>query len=207
MPANLKAGPNAGRMQSRSQRWIGERTRLARGFAPSRHKFFRKAIQKDVSARARLQRARSDGQAFKPAREGARAPQKTKKSLAMPMGIVTRGVILRALGEYMRKFKRFPPRTLRFRSLLILAGAFALLAAFTPWANAALIRYYNMEGVEPTPPYPVNLDSHPPAIEIGGLGRTLDLDNGNPGVPYPSTRTSAETGLPGNIAPGDPART
>ena len=102
----------------------------------------------------------------------------------------------------MRKFKRFPPRTLRFRSLLILAGALLLLAAFTPCANAALLRFYDMEGVEPTPPYPVNLDSHPPAIELGGLGRTLFLDNGNPIVPYPGTRTSAETGLPGNIPPG-----
>ena len=67
----------------------------------------------------------------------------------------------------MRKFMRFPPRTLRFRSLLILAGAFALLAAFTPRANAALLRFYDMEGVAPTGNYPVNLDSHPPAIEIG----------------------------------------
>ena len=102
----------------------------------------------------------------------------------------------------MRKFMRFPPRTLRFRSLLILAGAFALLAAFTPRANAAILRFYDMEGVEHTGNYPVNLDSHPPAFEIGGLGRTLFLDNGTAGVPYPSTRTSAETGLPGNIPPG-----
>ena len=45
----------------------------------------------------------------------------------------------------MRKFKRFPPRTLRFRSLLVLAGAFALLAAFAPRSNAALIAYFNFE--------------------------------------------------------------
>ena len=122
----------------------------------------------------------------------------------MPVGIDTRGVILRALGEYMRKFMRFPPRTLRFRSLLILAGAFALLAAFTPRANAGLLCYYNMEGSPPTGNYPVNLDSHPPAL-VTGAGTTLFLDNGTAGVPYPSTRTRTEPGLPGNIAPGDPA--
>ena len=48
------------------------------------------------------------------------------------MGIVTNGVILRALGGYMRKFMRFPPRSLRFRLLLILAGALMLLAALAP---------------------------------------------------------------------------
>ena len=60
----------------------------------------------------------------------------------MPLGIVKNGVILRALGEYMRKFKRFQPRSLPFRLLLILAGAFALLAAFAPRANAALISLF-----------------------------------------------------------------
>ena len=105
----------------------------------------------------------------------------------------------------MRKFMRFPPRTLPLRSLLILAGAFALLAAFSPRANAGLLLYYNMEGVEVTPPYPVNLDSHLPALFSGPLGTTLFLDNGTPGMAYAAVRTSAEIGLPGNIAPGDPA--
>ena len=104
----------------------------------------------------------------------------------------------------MRKFKRFPPRTSRFRSLLILAGAFALLAAFTPRANADLIRYYNMEGVVVTPPYEVNLDSHLPAIEIGA-GTTLILDNGTFGTPFPGLRNVPAPGLPVNVAPGDPA--
>jgi hypothetical protein len=103
----------------------------------------------------------------------------------------------------MRKFKRFPPRTLRFRSLLILAGAFALLAAFTPRANAALLRFYDMEGPDPdTAPYPVNLDSHAPAVETGA-GTTLFLDNGTPGVAYPAIRTSQQAGLVGiNEPPG-----
>ena len=38
-----------------------------------------------------------------------------------------------------------------------------------------------------------------------GSGTTLFLDNGTAGVPYPSTRTRINSGLPGNIAPGDPA--
>jgi hypothetical protein len=105
----------------------------------------------------------------------------------------------------MGRFKVRQLRSLRFRLPLVVAGAFALLATFSPPANAALIRYYNMEGVTVTPPYPVNLDSHLPAVEVGAGTNTLFLDNGTPGVPYPSTRTSAETGLAGNIAPGDPA--
>ena len=105
----------------------------------------------------------------------------------------------------MRKFMRFPPRTLRFRSLLILAGAFALLAAFTPRANADLLRYYNMEGLTPTSPYDVNLDSHLPAIEQGpGIG-TLVMDNGTVGTPYPALFNVPAPGLTANVAPGDPA--
>ena len=101
----------------------------------------------------------------------------------------------------MRKFMRFPPRTLRFRSLLILAGAFALLAAFTPRANAALLRFYDFDGLPPDPTYGVNLASHQPAFEQG-VGTELFLDNGTPGTPYPGTRTSVEAGLSGNLPPG-----
>jgi hypothetical protein len=104
----------------------------------------------------------------------------------------------------MRKFMRSPPRTLRFRSLLILAGAFALLAAFTPRANAGLLFYYNMEGLVVTPPYDVNLDSHPPALMVGA-GTTLLMDNGTFGTPYPGVRNVPAPGLAANLAPGDPA--
>jgi hypothetical protein len=62
----------------------------------------------------------------------------------MPAGIVTTDVILRRLGEYMRESK-FPPLGLRFRFLLILAGALLLLAAVAPSANADLIVYFNFE--------------------------------------------------------------
>ena len=61
------------------------------------------------------------------------------------MGIVTRGVILRALGGYMRKFKTRRLRALPFRSLLILAGALMLLSAFAPRANADVLVYFNFE--------------------------------------------------------------
>jgi hypothetical protein len=107
----------------------------------------------------------------------------------------------------MRKFMRFPPRTLRFRSLLILAGALALLAAFTPRANADLLRYYNMEGVTVTPPYDVNLDSHLPAIEVGA-GTTLVMDNGMDGAArtqYNPLFNVPAPGLTANLAAGDPA--
>jgi hypothetical protein len=63
----------------------------------------------------------------------------------------------------MRKLKRFPPRSLRFRSLLILAGGLMLLAAFAPRTKADLIAYYNFEGT-PTAGFPVNLESHAPAF-------------------------------------------
>ena len=45
----------------------------------------------------------------------------------------------------MRKFMRFPPPNLRFRLLLILAGALMLLAALAPTAKADLIVYFNFE--------------------------------------------------------------
>jgi hypothetical protein len=115
----------------------------------------------------------------------------------MPAGIVKNGVILRALGGYMRKFMQFPPRTLRFRLFLILAGALLLLAALGPNANAqSLIAYYNFEGA-PTSPYPVNLESHPPAF--------FSSDN-NLILTYTASNTSAVSpGLPQNLFPGDPA--
>lgn len=100
----------------------------------------------------------------------------------------------------MRKFMRFPPRTLRFRLLLALAGAFALLAAFTPRANAALVRFYDFEGTA-TPPYPWNLQSHTPAVETGA-GTTLVLDNGTPGMAYPAANTLVEPGLNVNLPAG-----
>ena len=100
----------------------------------------------------------------------------------------------------MRKFMRFPPRTLRFRLLLILAGALMLLAAFAPRANAALIRFYDFEGTD-TPPYPVGLQSNVPAVEIGAA-TTLFLDNGTPGVPFSVASTSQEAGIALNVPPG-----
>jgi hypothetical protein len=46
----------------------------------------------------------------------------------------------------MRKLMRFPAR-LSFRALLLLLAAFLLLVAFAPAANAALIRFYDFEGL------------------------------------------------------------
>jgi hypothetical protein len=109
------------------------------------------------------------------------------------------------LGGTMRKFKTCRTRGLVFRPVLLLAGALLLLAAFAPCANAqALIRFYDMEGSPDTFPYPVNLDSHTPAIETGA-GTTLILDNGIDGVgrmAYDATNTSQQAGLPMNLPPG-----
>ena len=112
----------------------------------------------------------------------------------MPAGIVTRGVILRALGGYMRTFNRFPPRTLRFRPLLILMGALLLMSALAPRANAALAAYFNFQGT-PTPPYPVNMQSKPPAFFSTTM--TTNYSSGN--------MVAESPGLPANVAPGDVA--
>jgi hypothetical protein len=93
--------------------------------------------------------------------------KKSKKSLAMPARIVKNGVILRILGGTMRKHKTCSRRSLPFRLLVILAGAFLLLAAFAPRANAdcpACIRFYDMENPSIDV---VGLGSHQPAIEQG----------------------------------------
>lgn len=111
----------------------------------------------------------------------------------MPTGIVTRGVILRALEGNMRKFERFLPRALPFRLLVFLAGVLMLLGAFAPKANAALIAYFNFEGT-PTPPYPVNLQSQVPP---GFLLTTMTTN-------YNAASTSAQAGIPLNVAVGDP---
>jgi hypothetical protein len=127
-------------------------------------------------------------------------PKKSKKSLAMPPGIVTNGVILQVLGGTMRKFKTCSSRSLPFRLFVIVAGALLLLAAFAPCANADLLRFYDFEGT-PTAPYPVNLDSHQPAAEQGP-GTTLILESTTTGVPYPVANTTANTGIPLNVPPG-----
>ena len=60
-----------------------------------------------------------------------------------------------------------------------------------------------MEGAPDTPPFPVKLESNPPAVEIGPT-TTLFLDNGTPGVVFtnPVIRTSEVPGIPRNLPPG-----
>jgi hypothetical protein len=102
-------------------------------------------------------------------------------------------------------------RKSKLRSLLIFGGAFALLAAFAPRANAdcpGCIRYYNFEGTA-TAPYEVNLNSHVPAFEVGGGAFGAQLNTGTDPTmaatgPFPDASESAEAGLPLNVAPGDP---
>src|SRR5436190_5203053 len=110
----------------------------------------------------------------------------------------------------MRKFKTPSVRSLPCHLLLCLAGAFLLIAAFAPSANAncpSCIRYYNFEGA-PTAPYPVNLDSHIPAFEVGPAFRMFLNTGTDPtmaatGV-YPPGNTLVAPGIPLNVAPGDP---
>jgi hypothetical protein len=65
----------------------------------------------------------------------------------------------------MRTFKRFLPCTLPLCSVLVLAGALMLIAAFAPNTNAALIVYFNCEDAT---------DEGPPDL-------TSDIVPANPG--------------------------
>ena len=115
----------------------------------------------------------------------------------MPTGIGKNGVILRVLGGTMRKFKTCSRRSLPFRLLVILAGAFLLLAAFAPCANAdcpACIRFYDFEGT-PLMGDVVNRGSHMPAIEQGDLAPFAVLFQNDNGTPYSTGNLSAESGL------------
>jgi len=93
----------------------------------------------------------------------------------------------------MRQFKRHR----LFRSLLILAGAFLLLAAFAPRASAdcpGCIRFYDMEA--PVGIGGVGHGSHPPAIEQGEIAPFAMLFLNNDGTPYTAGNISAEINHP-----------
>ena len=93
----------------------------------------------------------------------------------------------------MRKFKRFPPRSLPFRSLLILTGALMLLAAFSPRANADLIAYFNFE--DSTPGGPPDFTSE--ADQGLGIATTITTNYN------PADMESVTPGIPLNVAAGD----
>ena len=113
------------------------------------------------------------------------------------MGIVTRGVILRALVGYMRKFKRFPPRTLPFRLLLIVAGALLLLAGLVAKADATVLVYFNFEDAELGGPFDPESDDVPPLGDNPGGGIQHSTITTNLVV------TAAVDGLLENRTPGD----
>src|SRR6478672_9618391 len=92
----------------------------------------------------------------------------------------------------MRKFRTCSRRSLPFRLLVILAGAFLLLAAFAPYANAdcpACIRFYDFEGPNAT----LGLGSHPPAIEQGNVAPFAIVFQNDNGTPYSGSNLSAES--------------
>ena len=83
----------------------------------------------------------------------------------MPVRIVKNGVILRVFGGTMRKFNRHQPRSLRFRLLLVVAGALLLAGAFVPRTHAGLTGFYNFDDILPPPTNrPVNLMSDAPTV-------------------------------------------
>src|SRR5712672_2993994 len=81
----------------------------------------------------------------------------------MAARIVTRGVILRALGGNMRNFKKFwPVRSRIFRSLLVVASVFLLTAALAPKANAQnVLIYFNFQDATIGGPFDPTSDQRP----------------------------------------------
>src|SRR5207302_3600505 len=122
----------------------------------------------------------------------ARPQKNLKKCLALVRGIGRNGVILRALRGTMPKFERRSTRALAFRSLLILAGALMMLAAFAPRANAALIVYFNFEDtlLGGVPDFTSEFDQGP------GVASTITTD-------YNPANMVAGAGVPLNVAAGD----
>ena len=98
----------------------------------------------------------------------------------------------------MRKFKTCSRRSLPFRLLVVLAGAFLLLAAFAPCANAdcpACIRFYDMEAPI-APGDVVGQGSHMPALEQGNVAPFAFLLLNDDGTPYATANISAEINNP-----------
>ncbi len=87
------------------------------------------------------------------------------------MGIVTNGLILRALRAHMRgrtqTSKRRQPHSLPFRLVLVLAGASLLLTALAPRANAGSTDYWDFEDPLGSRPRPApELFSQPQGVLI-----------------------------------------
>ena len=94
----------------------------------------------------------------------------------------------------MRNFNRRSRRALRFRSLLLVAGALMLMAAFVPKAGATLVTYWNLED-EPAPGLPAT----PSLSVLPGqvLGAVATFSQSAPLIP------EVATGIAANVAPGD----
>ena len=88
----------------------------------------------------------------------------------------------------MRKFNRHQPRSLRFRLLLVVAGALLLAGAFVPRTHADTLAYWNFDDSEP-PVGHVSFDSDAPTV----FGNSLTLGFFGAGPPYvfPDVRTDS----------------
>jgi hypothetical protein len=96
----------------------------------------------------------------------------------------------------MRKFMRFPARSLWFHALLLPVAAFVLLTVFAPAANGALIQFYDFEP-SPTAGFPSNLNFEmPPALseEISDIS-SATLAYGLPANGYNVLPTGASGSL------------
>src|SRR6476646_6275024 len=104
---------------------------------------------------------------LQPTRLPLQSPLKKTKSLAMPPGIVTNGVILRALGGNMRKFERRQRHSLPFGLFVAAVAALLLPAALAPRANAGSTDYWDSEyPLGPRPRPAPELFSQPQGVPI-----------------------------------------
>jgi hypothetical protein len=87
------------------------------------------------------------------------------------------------------KFKQFWRCTLRFRLLLIVAGALMFMAAFAPTADATLITYFNFEDS--------TVGAAPDFTSDGLLSTTITTNYAA------NSMSSVSPGLLSNVAPGD----
>jgi hypothetical protein len=109
----------------------------------------------------------------------------------------------------MRRFKGFPPRGLRFRLLLILAGAVLLLAALAPTAKADLIVYFNFEDSfnRGPPDFTSDVVGAPDFNPGGGVvltTMTTDYNSGEARADHPGiglNRSAGDIDLPRNGSP------
>ena len=126
-----------------------------------------------------------------PAREGACAPPKNQKKSCHARGNCYKGRNSSSLGRTHAKIYAISATNFTVSFALNFSGRVCASCRFHSAGECSLTFYYNMEGVAPTGPYPVNLDSHLPAIEHGpGTTLFLTMEHLESRIPAPELQLS-----------------